>query len=83
MTRDQAIAAFNGIENAHSASAESWIDRFVALGILKLDPANHPTTPLDKLVKSLREGHARNEEITNLMRSLAEQGLELAVKTKR
>jgi len=83
MTRDQAIAAFNGIENAHSASAESWIDRFVALGMLKLDPSTYPETPLDKLIKSLRMNHAKNEEITALMQSLTEQGLEVAVKTKR
>jgi hypothetical protein len=38
MTRDEAIKAFrNSTPNPSSFSDEAWIDRFVALGMLKLD----------------------------------------------
>ena len=37
MTREDAIKAFDGIAQPGSFGTNSWIDRFVALGMLKLD----------------------------------------------
>jgi hypothetical protein len=43
MTRDEAIADFNEAANPSSFSTGAWIDRFVALGMLKLDEPKNPS----------------------------------------
>jgi len=83
MTRDQAITAFNAIPNAHSSGAEAWIDRFVALGIITLDPPKNPVTPMEKLEHALRKKYLKDGDMVSLTASLEELGLEVVVKTKR
>lgn len=76
-TRQQAIAAFNGIEDPHSAAAEAWIDRFAALGLITLVQPKAPSTPMEKLEHELRLCHFRDENMGTLKRSLENCGLEV------
>lgn len=72
MTREEAIAAFDSISNPGSFGTNAWIDRFVALGMLKLDAA---PDGLEKLKSSMRRmGYA---DSSTAMRDL-EEALNLA-----
>lgn len=65
MTRDEAIRKFNDAADG-SFSGEAWIDRFVALGILKLD---EPRSNIDLLVESLgwRLGSCAHAELNQAL----------------
>lgn len=81
-TQQQAEAAFSNIKSGHASSPESWVERFVNLGLIEIVPPP-ATTPLEKLEHQLRLKYFSDNNISDLKMALGVAGLEIVEKTKR
>lgn len=57
MTRDEAIKLIKSTDKHYDTWEEMWVDRLVAVGVLKLD---EPKSAMDKLEKAMNDYRGYN-----------------------